>query len=405
MSALFAKLWRINKIFNRRFRRVKVTEESATYIVAAFFILNLVLLSVWNAVAPFTYETFNVPDSTDNQQYAQCALSDDNAAAGWTMLSLLILVNFASLVLACREAFKARNISEKYSEAKGLGRALFSWVQIILVGVPVILLLEGDNPSAKYFVEVILVFAICLTLLCFIFVPIVLAVRQERLNPSSQKKSIRVSGMNFSDIQRMQSSDLRNLDNTDSKPIGSGYNSSDLTGRNSGSSDTRNQLAQSRTFGGPAASDQFSSSNRTTPGSIPSKMAPISDSTRNSDPEMIMVSVASVDTDDGPAGAATAASEENGTASKLVDSNGKERSLTVDNNVDVVDPEQADKHPTVASDENTPPSSTLTTTTTTTTTTTSNMSANDTASTSHLSEHEEHEGSSSTSSSSSSNKK
>eukprot|EP00529_Nitzschia_sp_RCC80_P008172 CAMPEP_0113458268 /NCGR_PEP_ID=MMETSP0014_2-20120614/9836_1 /TAXON_ID=2857 /ORGANISM="Nitzschia sp." /LENGTH=1225 /DNA_ID=CAMNT_0000349789 /DNA_START=95 /DNA_END=3772 /DNA_ORIENTATION=+ /assembly_acc=CAM_ASM_000159 len=367
MSALFAKLWRINKIFNRRFRRVKVTEESASYIVAAFFITNLVLLSAWNGVAPFTYETFNVPDSTDNQQYATCALAE-NKAAGWTFLSLIIFVNFVSLVLACHEAFKARNISEKYSEAKGLGRALFSWVQISIVGVPVILLLKGDNPSAKYFVEVMLVFAICLTLLCFIFIPIVVSLRQERLNPTSGRKSIRVSGMNFSDIQRMQSSDLRILSDTGSRPIGSVENLSDLTGKGSGTSNTKSRGAQSRAFGG-VASDQFSS-NRSPTSSIPSKMVPISDSTPNSDQEMIMVSVAS-NTDDTHA----AAAEHSPTISQ-----------TVDNVVDVVDPEQPGQHTYSGGGgggggETSP-------TTTLVNSGSSNMDTNDTASTSHMSVNE-----------------
>eukprot|EP00529_Nitzschia_sp_RCC80_P008284 CAMPEP_0113487422 /NCGR_PEP_ID=MMETSP0014_2-20120614/25501_1 /TAXON_ID=2857 /ORGANISM="Nitzschia sp." /LENGTH=1227 /DNA_ID=CAMNT_0000381119 /DNA_START=95 /DNA_END=3778 /DNA_ORIENTATION=- /assembly_acc=CAM_ASM_000159 len=371
MSALFAKLWRINKIFNRRFRRVKVTEESASYIVAAFFITNLVLLSAWNGVAPFTYETFNVPDSTDNQQYATCALAE-NKAAGWTFLSLIIFVNFVSLVLACHEAFKARNISEKYSEAKGLGRALFSWVQISIVGVPVILLLKGDNPSAKYFVEVMLVFAICLTLLCFIFVPIVVALRQERLNPSSRKKSIRVSGMNFSDIQRMQSSDLRNLSATGSRPIGSVENASDLTGNGSGTSNTKSHGAQSRAFGG-TASDQFSSNRSPTP-SIPSKMVPISDSTPSSDQEMIMVSVAST-TDDDPAVAAAAA-EYSATTFQMVD-----------NVVDAVDPEQPGQHTNTdgGGGVETSPTATLVSSGS------SNMNTNDTASTSHLSSVHENE--------------
>jgi NADH:ubiquinone oxidoreductase subunit 6 (subunit J) len=267
MSALFAKLWRINKIFNRKFRRVKVTEESASYIVAAFFITNLILLAVWTGVAPISYETYRVPDSADNQQYATCSLAEGKAA-GWTFLGLIILVNFVSLVLACHEAFKARNISERYSEAKGLGRALFSWLQIVLVGVPVMLLLEGDNPSAKYFLQVVLVFAICLTLLCFIFVPIVMSLRQERLNPSNGKKSIRVSGINLSEMVLDTSSDEAKRSYIISKPLSNP--SSDLTGRGSY---TKSSVQASDYF---VQSDEVSKSDRS---SIPAKMPPISDST------------------------------------------------------------------------------------------------------------------------------
>jgi hypothetical protein len=267
MSALFAKLWRINKIFNRKFRRVKVTEESASYIVAAFFITNLILLAMWTGVAPITYETYKVPDSADNQQYATCSLAEGKAA-GWTFLGLIILVNFVSLVLACHEAFKARNISERYSEAKGLGRALFSWLQIVLVGVPVMLLLEGDNPSAKYFLQVVLVFAICLTLLCFIFVPIVMSLRQERLHPTDQKKSIRVSGVNFSDIVLDTSSDEAKRSYIISKPFSNP--SSDLTGRGS---NTKSSIQASDYF---VQSDEANKSDRS---AIPAKMPPISDST------------------------------------------------------------------------------------------------------------------------------
>jgi hypothetical protein len=138
------------------------------------------------------------------------------------------------------------------------------------------LLLEGDNPSAKYFLEVILVLTMCLTLLLFMFVPIVLSLRHEKLNPPQRRSSIRVSGVNFTVSDLIVSSDGLSGDLVASNHV-SNF-ASDQIGKGS----TRRRSFRSSDL---SESDIIVSDEST---SIQQMMPPVSDST-NSEYDNIVV--------------------------------------------------------------------------------------------------------------------
>jgi hypothetical protein len=206
MSALFSKLWRINKLFRSSIRRMQVREKDVVGPFAVLFTMNFIFLLVWTIADPLRFvrhEVSGAPWST----FGVCRSSDDgHGLVAIFMVVLVSAVNITAFLVACFQAYQARNISDEFSESKNLGIALLSWFQILLVGLPVLFLINRDNNKARYFLQVILVFAVCMAMLLPIFVPIIFQTRQAR-NPAPPERTstytmrqvgqTRVSGLDF----------------------------------------------------------------------------------------------------------------------------------------------------------------------------------------------------------------
>lgn len=188
MSALIAKLWRINKLFKNTLRRTTVTMKEALYIFGGIFSINFLLLLVWTLVDPLEWEIRQTEDEEWNQ-FGVCTATN---TAGFVLFVVTMMFNLATLCIACQQAYKARRISTTLSESKQLGFALFSWVQIVLVGVPVLFLIEDDNPNAQYFLQVVVIVAGCISMLLFVFVPIIVASLKSE---SDNSPAVRISGV------------------------------------------------------------------------------------------------------------------------------------------------------------------------------------------------------------------
>ena len=67
-------------------------------------------------------------------------------------LIMLGCINIGALLLACWQAYHARSHSGEFSEAKGIGIAMYSWLQLGLVGIPVLILIDQDDVASSYFV-------------------------------------------------------------------------------------------------------------------------------------------------------------------------------------------------------------------------------------------------------------
>lgn len=185
-SALFSKLWRINKLFNlRSFQRAQVREKDVLIPFSVMFALNFTFLFVWTMADPLRWVRKPVDDEAWNT-YGTC---EGEGAVSTAMFALAVAVNASALFLACFQAYKARNISDEFSESKYLGIALYSWLQVLFVGFPIMFLIDDSNPSAKYFLSVALIVVICMSMLLLVFVPVLLKLRKP------QKQAVPVSGI------------------------------------------------------------------------------------------------------------------------------------------------------------------------------------------------------------------
>ena len=193
MASLGAKLWRINKIFNSELLRQTVTAKQALVHAGVLFGLNFVILVAWQIKAPRKYVIRSGEEEWD--LYGACTSTD---TAGKVFGGLILALNLCALLVTSYLAWKARNISSDFSESKHLGMALFCWVELLLVGLPVLFLIDNANANAYYFLEISIIFAITMTMLLIIFLPQVLHVRE--CNKTTQggmrrSSSVRISGL------------------------------------------------------------------------------------------------------------------------------------------------------------------------------------------------------------------
>lgn len=195
-SALFAKIWRVNRIFKNamKFRRIKVSETDVLYPFAILFTLNLIILLVWTLVDPLEWTRV---DLNDVDSYGTCAPGQSTV---WkTCFALLAVVNFSALVLANWQAYQARHLSTEYGESKYIAIAMASILQVVIVGIP-LLFLVNENPPANYFIRSSIIFVVCLSILLLVFVPkIYYFWRTNRtLHRNGAKTTSRTGGLAFS---------------------------------------------------------------------------------------------------------------------------------------------------------------------------------------------------------------
>ena len=186
---------------------------SATPLVV-LLVSNFVVLLIWSLVDPLVWQRFEVNDEAWNS-YGICVGSNQSTMNAF--LAVLGILNIGALGLAILQAWRARSISDEYSETKSVGVALYSWLQLFLVGVPVLFLIDRHNTKARYFLISILIFLVCMSMLLIIFVPLFIQIRRAQMQqkvqvgdsnngaqPSSSSNRSRIPGLNV-DLSRVSS--------------------------------------------------------------------------------------------------------------------------------------------------------------------------------------------------------
>jgi 7 transmembrane sweet-taste receptor of 3 GCPR len=171
-AALFSKLLRINKLFNSaEFQRVEVRERDVILPSCILVIMILLLNLVWTLTEPLSWERVSLPGQEWNT-FGKCSLGDGRVGAA--MFGTIVAICAIGFIATGVQAFRARNISSEYSESTYIGIAVFGWAQLCLVGVPVLFLVDDDNVVAKYCLVVGFIFAVCMSMLLIVFVPIII---------------------------------------------------------------------------------------------------------------------------------------------------------------------------------------------------------------------------------------
>ena len=175
-STMFSKLWRLNKLIKAslRFRRIQVKPKDVMDPFILLFSLNVILLSIWTVVDPLQWQRIYV-DELKLNSYGTCGSFGTGANGDMTdtyfLIGMLAIINISALIIAQVQAFKARLItSDVLNESKYIGLATSCTLQTFLIGLPVIFLVK-ENPSAKFFVQMSIVFITCMAMLLLIFVP------------------------------------------------------------------------------------------------------------------------------------------------------------------------------------------------------------------------------------------
>ncbi|CAJ1965339.1 unnamed protein product [Cylindrotheca closterium] len=167
-GCLFAKIRRVYLIFKSAadFRRSKVTFGETCSITAAVLLVDVTILMVWSIVDPLHWERtitssdkFGVPLSSEGICTCQY----------WEVwVSSISLLHGGLLAIACYLCYQARDIPTKFSEGKYVSIAMFSNLQIFVVGLPILVILGSDS-SAGFFVRTVVIWMNDLVVVVLIF--------------------------------------------------------------------------------------------------------------------------------------------------------------------------------------------------------------------------------------------
>eukprot|EP00957_Ditylum_brightwellii_P031989 2425540-Ditylum_brightwellii.AAC.1 len=124
--------------------KIKVREQDVLVPFAVLLTLNVLVLLIWTIFDPLYWSRQPVKEGQYWETYGSCR-SDGVVSIVSTVL--LVLIALAALALACIQAYMARTISDEFSESKFIGIAVICWFQVLVVGLPLLFLVDS-NPRA-----------------------------------------------------------------------------------------------------------------------------------------------------------------------------------------------------------------------------------------------------------------
>ena len=198
----FHQLWRLSKLLSLRRRAVGIQQVLLPF--SLIIACSVTVLAVWQGMDPMMWIRENIDDDPEEAwvSYGQCNSPDIGVVPFVVPLALLFGIIIA-MTLAI--SWKMRDVQSDLSEAKWIFIAIFSHLQIWVIGVPVYLILDGVSKDAAYLITVALTFIFSNTFVCFMMWPKMVAKhfgksdgkKQGRISVQQGSATTRVSGLNF----------------------------------------------------------------------------------------------------------------------------------------------------------------------------------------------------------------
>jgi 7 transmembrane sweet-taste receptor of 3 GCPR len=150
---LFAKIWRVNGIFNAtKLSKVHVAKDAELFAgVGAMLAVDALLLGAWTGANPLEATTETLPlelrgnDLIGQPYYYKCTGENTDV---W--LALVISYKVALMVVGAGLAYKTRRVTiPALNDAKWVGFAVYNWLIALAFGLPVAVMLQ-DEPTAAY---------------------------------------------------------------------------------------------------------------------------------------------------------------------------------------------------------------------------------------------------------------
>ncbi|KAL7529723.1 hypothetical protein ACHAXR_009330 [Thalassiosira sp. AJA248-18] len=102
-------------------RRVVIRERDAMLPIVILFLLNFVLLLCWTLIDPLKWQREPVKEDDPSSTYGFCRSEGDASIA---FLTVLVILDFSALVLACVQAYRARHMDDDLTESRWLMQQL-----------------------------------------------------------------------------------------------------------------------------------------------------------------------------------------------------------------------------------------------------------------------------------------
>jgi hypothetical protein len=172
-SSLTAKSYRLTKVAHAaaRMQRLKITARQMYKIIIAFLILDAIILIAWQLTDPLLYTRTESIKSVDEETgivtletVGQCTSN-----SLWKFFGPIIAIHGCLMVITNVLLWRVRDMSDRYQEQKFVALASLYTCELLLLGVPIILV--QSTAAARYIVIAGVIFLTDTGVLSLIFIP------------------------------------------------------------------------------------------------------------------------------------------------------------------------------------------------------------------------------------------
>jgi hypothetical protein len=171
---LFAKTWRIYRIFGRRkLSVIKISNRKLLAIVGVLFMVELILMIVWQSVSPLQpYLTVTTSGSpTVTTDYLQCSTQ----GSGSTMLAVIGVEKGLLFVFGALMAFSTRKVSSQFNDSSQVALSIYNVVFSTAI-IAIIAFVIGANGDVLVGLILFLALWVGFFTACILIVPKVISI-------------------------------------------------------------------------------------------------------------------------------------------------------------------------------------------------------------------------------------
>merc|ERR1711934_1171818 len=178
ISFLFAKAFRIWRIFRCPFKRSKITDFRLAVLVVIIMIPCFVILAAWSA---FSTPTAIIQEA-DGEDHFVCATGGlTGPPGGYIFFGILVGYTGIILLFGVFLAFVTKNVPSEYSESKLVGYSVYNLTFLSAIVIPVYFVLQNGNPLAAWIIRTVaILYGFTATLWLQIIPPLVLLLIKDR---------------------------------------------------------------------------------------------------------------------------------------------------------------------------------------------------------------------------------
>eukprot|EP00549_Striatella_unipunctata_P025640 CAMPEP_0118723420 /NCGR_PEP_ID=MMETSP0800-20121206/31993_1 /TAXON_ID=210618 ORGANISM="Striatella unipunctata, Strain CCMP2910" /NCGR_SAMPLE_ID=MMETSP0800 /ASSEMBLY_ACC=CAM_ASM_000638 /LENGTH=254 /DNA_ID=CAMNT_0006631843 /DNA_START=277 /DNA_END=1038 /DNA_ORIENTATION=+ len=120
---------------------------------------------MWSLLDPFTWKR-KVIDQETGESYGQCESTHKEIFMG-PLVALMTISTGACAFMAC----KTKDVDDRFSESNWIFYTIFTQIQVLLVGIPLLFVLGNASADATYLGRGLLVFVVVFTVLILMVGP------------------------------------------------------------------------------------------------------------------------------------------------------------------------------------------------------------------------------------------
>mmetsp|Transcript_24308 Transcript_24308/g.57583 ORF Transcript_24308/g.57583 Transcript_24308/m.57583 type:complete len:1041 (+) Transcript_24308:187-3309(+) len=151
-GALSMKLWRLDRVLQAR--RIVVKSWHVFSPFMGMLLAAILVLLTWTIYDPLRWQRI-VIDQNSLASYGQCQ-SQHSVAFLCTLAALMLL----SILTAATMSWKTKDVDENFSEARWIFYAIFLQCQVLLIGIPILVILEETSADATYVGRLLLIWTV-----------------------------------------------------------------------------------------------------------------------------------------------------------------------------------------------------------------------------------------------------